>query len=247
MDHLLYTAMSGAKATLDRQATVANNIANISTPGFRADLVMYRSIPVEGEGMATRTSVAESTPGTDFTNGPIVDTGRALDVAITGSGWLTVEAADGSEAYTRSGSFDINADGTLVTKGGQNVLGDGGPINVPPNTSVSIGRDGTVSGVPTQPPRTGVTVLGRLKLVDPDESALKKGPDGLFRMKDGSTADLSETVRVTSGAVEGSNVNAASALVDMISLARQFEMQMKLITNGEDNDKQATQLLTANS
>lgn len=238
--------MSGAKATLDRQATVANNIANISTPGFRADLVMYRSIPVEGEGMATRTSVAESTPGTDFTNGPIIDTGRAMDVAITGSGWLTVEAADGSEAYTRSGSFDINADGTLVTKGGQNVLGDGGPINIPPNTSVSIGRDGTVSGVPTQPPRTNVTVLGRLKLVDPDESSLKKGPDGLFRMKDGSTADLSETVRVTSGAVEGSNVNAASALVDMIGLARQFEMQMKLITSGEDNDKQATQLLSAN-
>jgi flagellar basal-body rod protein FlgF len=246
MDHLLYTAMSGAKATLDRQATVANNIANISTPGFRADLVMYRSIPVEGEGMATRTSVAESTPGTDFTNGPIIDTGRAMDVAITGSGWLTVEAADGSEAYTRSGSFDINADGTLVTKGGQNVLGDGGPIAVPPNTSVSIGRDGTVSGVPTQPPRTGVTVLGRLKLVDPDESSLKKGPDGLFRMKDGSTADQSETVRVVSGAVEGSNVNAASALVDMIGLARQFEMQMKLITSGEDNDKQATQLLSAN-
>jgi flagellar basal-body rod protein FlgF len=238
--------MSGAKATLDRQATVANNIANISTPGFRADLVMYRSIPVEGEGMATRTSVAESTPGTDFTNGPIIDTGRAMDVAITGSGWLSVEAADGSEAYTRSGSFDINADGTLVTKGGQNVLGDGGPINIPPNTSVSIGRDGTVSGVPTQPPRTNVTVLGRLKLVDPDESSLKKGPDGLFRMKDGSTADLSETVRVTSGAVEGSNVNAASALVDMIGLARQFEMQMKLITSGEDNDKQATQLLSAN-
>jgi flagellar basal-body rod protein FlgF len=246
MDHLLYTAMSGAKATLDRQSTVANNIANLSTPGFRADLVMYRSIPVEGEGMATRTSVAESTPGTDFTNGPIVDTGRAMDVAITGSGWFAVEAADGSEAYTRSGSFDINADGTLVTKGGQNVLGDGGPINIPPNTSVSIGRDGTVSGVPTQPPRTSVTVLGRLKLVDPDESSLKKGPDGLFRMKDGSTADLSETVRVTSGAVEGSNVNAASALVDMIGLARQFEMQMKLITSGEDNDKQATQLLSAN-
>jgi flagellar basal-body rod protein FlgF len=245
MDHLLYTAMSGAKATLDRQATVANNIANLSTPGFRADLVMYRSIPVAGEGMATRTSVAESTPGTDFSGGPIIDTGRALDVAITGSGWISVEAADGSEAYTRSGSFDINADGTLVTKGGQNVLGDGGPINIPPNTSVSIGRDGTVSGVPTQPPRTGVTVLGRLKLVDPDESSLKKGADGLFRMKDGSTADLSETVQVTSGAVEGSNVNAASALVDMIGLARQFEMQMKLITSGEDNDKQATQLLTA--
>lgn len=247
MDHLVYTAMSGAKSTLDRQATVANNIANISTPGFRADLVQYRAIPVAGEGLATRTSVAESSPGSDFTNGPIVDTGRALDIAITGSGWISVEAADGSEAYTRAGSFDIDAEGTLVTKSGQPVLGDGGPIAVPPNTSISIGRDGTVSGVPTQPPRTGVTVLGRIKLVDPDESSLKRGADGLFRLKDGGTADLSETVRVTSGAVEGSNVNPAAALVDMIALARQFEMQMKLISTGEENDKQATQLLSVSS
>jgi flagellar basal-body rod protein FlgF len=244
MDRLVYTAMAGAKSMLDRQATVANNLANISTPGYRADITMYRAIPVDGQGMKTRTSVMDSTPGTDFTSGPLIDTGRALDIAITGSGWIAVQAADGSEAYTRAGSFDIDAEGTLVTKGGQNVLGDGGPIAVPPNTSISIGKDGTVSGVPTQPPRTGVTVLGRIKLVDPDESSLKKGSDGLFRLKDGSTADLSETVRVTSGAVEGSNVNPASAMVDMIAVARQFEMQMKLITNGEDNDKQATQLLS---
>ena len=243
MDRLLYTAMSGAKSMLDRQSTVSNNLANLSTPGYRADVSLYRAIPVDGPGMTTRTSVAESTPGTDFTSGPVVDTGRALDVAITGSGWIAVEAADGSEAYTRAGSFDINAEGTLVTKGGQNVLGDGGPIAVPPNTSVSIGKDGTVSGVPTQPPRTGVTVLGRIKLVDPDETSLKKGADGLFRMKDGSTADQSDAVHVTAGAVEGSNVNPASALVDMIALARQFELQMKMISNGEENDKQATQLL----
>jgi flagellar basal-body rod protein FlgF len=246
MDRLLYTAMSGAKSMLDRQSTVANNLANISTPGFRADVSLYRAIPVDGAGMATRTSVAESTPGTDFTSGPRLDTGRALDVAITGNGWIAVEGADGVEAYTRAGSFDINAEGTLVTKGGQNVLGDGGPIAVPPNTSVSIGKDGTVSGVPTQPPRTGVTVLGRIKLVDPDESALKKGPDGLFRMRDGSQADASETVRVTAGSLEGSNVNPASAMVDMIASARQFEMHMKMITSGEDNDKHAAELLSAN-
>ncbi len=123
------------------------------------------------------------------------------------------------------------------------MLGDGGPISIPPNTVVSIGKDGTVSGVPSQPPRTGVTVLGRIKLVDPDDAALTKGPDGLFRLKDGSTASGSDAVAVTSGAVEGSNVNPAAALVDMIALARQFEMQMKLIQAGEDNDKQATQLL----
>ncbi len=245
MDRLVYTAMSGAKSMLDRQSMVANNLANASTPGFRADVALYRAIPVEGPGMASRTSVLQSTPGTDFTSGPLIETGRALDVAITGKGWIAVEAADGGEAYTRAGSFEINAEGTLVTQGGQNVLGDGGPISVPPNTTVAIGRDGTVSGVPTAPPRTAATVLGRIKLVDPDEASLTKGVDGLFRMKDGSTADLSETVRVTAGAVEGSNVNPASAMVDMIAIARQFEMQMKMIQNGEENDKAATQLLNA--
>ncbi len=245
MDRLVYTAMSGAKSMLDRQAIVANNLANVSTAGYRADVSLYRAIPVAGEGMATRTSVLESTPGTDFTSGPLIDTGRALDIAVTGKGWIAVEAADGSEAYTRAGSFEINAEGTLVTHGGQNVLGDGGPISIPPNTSVSIGKDGTVSGVPTAPPRTGVTVLGRIKLVDPEESSLTKGIDGLFRLKDGSTADVSDTVAVTAGAVEGSNVNPAAAMVDMIALARQFELHMKMIQNGQDNDKQATQLLTA--
>lgn len=245
MDRLVYTAMSGAKSMLDRQAMVANNLANVSTAGYRADVALYRAIPVEGPGMATRTSVLESTAGTDFSSGPLINTGRALDIAVTGKGWIAVEGADGSEAYTRAGSFEINAEGTLVTHGGQNVLGDGGPIAVPPNTAVSIGKDGTVSGVPTQPPKTGVTVLGRIKLVDPDEAALAKGADGLFRLRDGSTADQSETVTVTSGAVEGSNVNPASAMVDMIALARQFEMQMKLIQHGEEDDKQATQLLNA--
>lgn len=245
MDRLVYTAMAGAKSMLDRQSMAANNLANMSTAGFRADVSLYRAIPVTGQGMPTRTSVLESTPGTDFSNGPLIETGRALDIAVTGKGWIAVEAADGSEAYTRAGSFEINAEGTLVTQGGQNVLGDGGPIAVPPNTAVSIGKDGTVSGVPTQPPRTGVTVLGRIKLVDPDESSLSKGVDGLFRLKDGSMASISDTVSVTAGAVEGSNVNPTSAMVDMIGLARQFEMQMKLIQHGEDNDKQATQLLNA--
>ena len=245
MDRLIYTAMSGAKSMLDRQSMVANNLANVSTAGYRADVALYRAIPVDGAGLATRTSVLESTPGTDFSSGASIATGRALDVAVTGKGWIAVEAADGSEAYTRAGSFEINAEGTLVTQSGRNVLGDGGPISIPPNTTVAIGKDGTVSGVPTAPPRTGVTVLGRIKLVDPDEASLTKGNDGLFRLRDGSNADVAETVSLTAGAVEGSNVNPASAMVDMIGLARQFELQMKLIQHGEDNDKQATQLLNA--
>ncbi len=245
MDRLVYTAMSGAKSMLDRQAMVANNLANVSTPGFRADVSVYRAIPVEGQGLPTRASVLESTPGTDFTTGPSMETGRALDIAITGRGWLAVETADGSVAYTRAGGFEIGPEGALVTRSGQNVLGDGGPIAIPPNTTISIGRDGTVSGVPTQPPFTSITVLGRIKLVDPEESAMQKGADGLFRLKDGSTADADDKVSVTAGALESSNVNPASAMVDMIGLARGFEMQMKLIQQSQDNDKQATQLLGA--
>ena len=245
MDRLVYTAMSGAKSALDRQAVVANNLANASTVGFRADVNVYRSAPVDGPGLPTRASVLEASPTTDFSSGALIDTGRALDVAITGGGFIAIEGTDGNEAYTRAGSFEIDADGTLVTKGGQKVLGDGGPISIPPNTAVSIARDGTVSGVPTQPPITGVNVLGRIKLVNPDEQSLKKGVDGLFRMKDGSTADADESVALTSGAVEGSNVNPASAMIDMIAMARTFEMQMKLIGNGEDNDKSANKLLAA--
>jgi len=246
MDRLVYTAMAGAKSMLDRQSVVANNIANISTPGFRADISLYRAIPVDGQGLPTRASTLESSPGSDFSNGPLIDTGRALDIAITGRGWMAVEGADGKEAYTRAGSFKVGPGGALLTQGGQNVLGDGGPIALPPDTSISIGRDGTISAIPKQPPLTAVTVVGRIKLVDPEDSALTKGPDGLFRMKDGSTGDASETVSVTAGALEGSNVNAAAAMVDMISLARNYELQMKAIAHGEENDKQATQLLSTN-
>ena len=245
MDRLIYTAMSGAKSALDRQAVVANNLANASTVGFRADISVYRSAPVDGAGLPTRASVIESAPATDFSSGALIDTGRALDVAITGGGFIAIEGNNGVEAYTRAGSFEIDADGTLVTKGGQKVLGDGGPIAIPPNTAVSIARDGTVSGVPTQPPISGVTVLGRIKLVNPDERSLAKGADGLFRLKDGSTADVDEKVALTSGAVEGGNVNPAGAMIDMIAMARAFEMQMKLISGGEDNDKNANRLLAA--
>lgn len=246
MDRLVYTAMSGAKSALDRQGMVSNNLANASTNGFRADVAVYRAIPVQGEGLATRASVLESTPATNFDTGPIIDTGRALDIAITGPGFMAVEGSDGSDAYTRAGSLEIDADGTLVTKSGRKVLGDGGPIAVPPNTTIAIGKDGTVTGIPTAPPLKGVTILGRIKLVNPEEGNVQKGADGLFRLKDGSTANLDEKVAIVAGAVEGSNVNPAGAMIDMISLARQFEMQMKMITNGEDNDKAATQLLNTN-
>src|SRR4051794_30241551 len=177
MDRMIYLSMSGAKATMQRQDTLANNLANVSTPGFRAELQAFRAVPVQGSGASTRVYALESTPGYDDAAGPITSTGRNLDVAVKGNSWLSVQALDGSEAYTRGGALDVTSDGTLVTRSGLPVLGDGGPIQVPPNTEVSIGSDGTVSAKD----RTGrSTSLGKLKLVTP-ETKLDRGEDGLFR------------------------------------------------------------------
>jgi flagellar basal-body rod protein FlgF len=247
MDRLIYTAMTGAKSLLERQATVANNLANMTTSGYRAETSAFRAVPVSGSGLPTREFVLDSITGADFTPGAIQETGRALDVAVQGSGWITVQASDGSEAYTRAGSLRVNAEGTLETHTGLPVLSDSGPISIPPNTTISVGRDGTVSAIPTQPPFNNVSVIGRLKLVNPAESDLSKGLDGLFRVKGGGSADVDDKVALIGGALEGSNVNAAEAMVSMISLARQFEMQMKMLQSADTDAQRATQLLSVNS
>jgi len=244
MDRLIYTALSAARSLVDRQAVVANNLANVNTDGFRADVSMLAAAPVSGAGLATRVAVTDGTPATDFTPGPSIQTGRALDVAIQGQGWLTVQAPDGSEAYTRAGSLAVSSDGTLVTQSGLPVLSDSGPIAIPPDSTISIGSDGTVSAIPTQPPFTNATPLGQLKLVNPGDQNLVKGPDGLFRQKDGSDAAADATVSVVSGVLEGSNVSPAEVMVSMISLARQFEMQMKMLQSAQDNSQHAAELLT---
>jgi flagellar basal-body rod protein FlgF len=239
MDRLIYLAMSGAKATMQRQETLANNLANVSTTGFRAELAAFRAVPVEGSGASTRVYALESTPGYDATPGQVAATGRNLDVAMKGASWLAVQGLDGTEAYTRGGSLDINAEGNLVTTSGLTVLGDGGPIQVPPETQVGIAADGTVSATAANGRSTSI---GKLKLVTP-EAALTRGTDGLFRAADG---DLSADplARVQDGALEGSNVSAVETMVAMIAAARQFEAQMKSLTTAEGNDKVASQLLS---
>ena len=241
MDRMIYLSMSGAKATMQRQDTLANNIANASTPGFRAELQAFRAVPVEGSGASTRVFALETTTGYDATPGAITATGRNLDVAVKGNGWLTVQALDGTEAHTRGGSLEVSNDGTLTTRSGLPLLGDGGPIQVPPNAEINIGADGTVSAKGTNGKSSAI---GKLKLVTP-EVPLKRGDDGLFRGADG---DLSadDTARVQDGALEGSNVSAVESMVSMISAARQFEAQMKMIQTAEANEKSASQLLTAN-
>jgi flagellar basal-body rod protein FlgF len=246
MDRVIYVAMTGAKQTLSQQGTVAHNLANASTTGYRAQTAALRAAEAVGDGLATRSFVVDSTPGSDFTPGPIQHTGRDLDVAIEGPGWIAVQLADGSEAYTRSGSLQLSVNGMLQTRSGLNVMGDGGPIAIPADTAVTVGRDGSVSTVPSGGRPTQMTPVGRIKLVNPPSGELARGDDGLFRLKSGAPAEPDASVRLHGGAVEGSNVNVVDAMVSMIALSRQFDMQLKLLQNADANDKQAAQLLSMN-
>ena len=245
MDRMIYVAMSGAKQMLEQQSVVANNLANASTTGFRSQMSAFRSAEVFGEGAATRAFVVESTPRADFTPGAIQQTGRDLDVAIEGAGWIAVQMPDGSEAYTRNGSLQVSVNGVLQTRAGMSVLGDGGPIAIPADTRLTVAGDGTVSVVPTATNQaTQVAPLGRIKLVNPPEDQLVRGDDGFFRMKNNVPAEVDGKVKLHGGALESSNVNVVEAMVSMISISRQFDMQMKILQNADGNDRQAAQLLS---
>jgi flagellar basal-body rod protein FlgF len=241
---MIYTAMTGAKHILEQQATTAHNLANVTSTGFKAQVDSFRAVPVISQGLATRAFVVDSTVGADFNPGAIQSTNRDLDVAIQGKGWLSVQRADGSEGYTRNGSLKVSENGVLQTATGLTVLGDGGPISVPPDVAVSIGKDGTVSTVANGSKPGPSNILGRLKLVNPAETDLVRAEDGLFVTKNGSPAEVDANVHVVSGALESSNVNVIDAMVTMISLARQFETQMKLMQSAENNANKASQLLS---
>jgi flagellar basal-body rod protein FlgF len=244
MDRMIYVGMGGARHALEQQAAVANNIANVATPGFRAQVNAFRAVPVQGAELPTRAHVVAATTGADFRAGPLTQTGRALDVAIRGDGWLAVQAADGSEAYTRAGSLQLGSNGEVLTQDARPVIGDAGPLVVPPGSEVAVGSDGLVSArAPGAAPSDSAGV-GRLKLVKPRDADLVRGDDGLFRLRPGlPPAQPDATVTVASGAVEGSNVNPAEALVQMISAARQFDMQMKTIQTAENDAQAANRLL----
>ena len=243
MDRMLYIAMSGARENMLAQGINANNLANLSTTGFRADLAAARSMPIYGgNGFPTRAYSMAETPGIDFSQGSMSTTGRDLDVAINGRGFIAVQSADGKEAYTREGDLKLNSAGVLETATGHVVLGQGGPVTIPEASKVEIGRDGTISIV--QPGDTqGATIIDRIKLVNPDEKQLKRNAQGLFVLKNGSPANADNDVSLISGTIETSNVNAAAALVNMIELERQYEMQVKMMKSAEENDAQAAQMM----
>jgi len=243
MDRMLYVAMSGAKETMRAQTVNNHNLANVSTTGFRADLAAFQSRAVDGSGYASRVYATNGTVGFDKNQGSMQSTGRDLDVAINGPGWFVVQDASGKEAFTRAGDFQIDPTGQLVSASGRPIMGDGGPINVPPYTSIFFAGDGSISVVAQGQTPDAAATIGRLKLVNPPDGQVERGDDGLFRMKDGSTASADPNIRVGSGTLETSNVNTAAAMVNMIELARQFEMQVKAIRSAEENGAAAAQLM----
>lgn len=244
MDRMLYLAMSTAKQTMHAQAVNTNNLANATTTGFKADLEQFRSMPVFGEGMPSRVYAMTERPGLNFEQGPINATGRDLDMAIQGKGWIAVQARDGSEAYTRAGDLRLDSTGMLTTGAGLPVMGNnGGPIIVPPAETIEIGGDGTISIRPVGQAASTLAEVDRIKLVNPDLNNLTKGEDGLIRLVDGAVAPADAEVRLISGALEGSNVSTVDAMVKMIELQRQYEMQVKMMSTAKENDRATDSLI----
>jgi flagellar basal-body rod protein FlgF len=243
MDKLLYVAMSGAKETMRAQAANSHNLANASTTGFKADLSAFQSRAVTGPGYASRVYATDQTVGWDRGIGAVQQTGSPLDLAIHGQGFFAVQDASGQEAYTRAGDLHVDPTGQLLTATGLPVLGDNGPISVPPHTSVNVGSDGTISIVPLgQSPQT-VANVGRIKLVNPPVDTVQRSADGLFRTTDGTPAVADAATTVDSGALESSNVDLASCMVNMIELARHYDLQVKALHTAEEDAASSTKLL----
>lgn len=247
MDRAIYTAMGAANAALHRQAVTANNLANVSTNGFRAQLTAHRAVPINGPGEATRVLVTESTPYNDYTMGSVNQTGRSLDVAMPQNGWLAVQLPDGSEAYTRDGNIEVDSEGQLRVKG-YPLMGDGGPLEIPPQAQVTIAPDGSITALGAGDEPTALALIGRLKMVTAQPYLLRHGDDSLFHV-DPTTGQNpvlppDPALRLMPGALESSNVSPIKAMVDMIATARGFDMQMKVISAVDENEKNANQLLS---
>jgi flagellar basal-body rod protein FlgF len=243
MDRMLYISMNAAQQTMLSQAANSNNLANVNTTGFRADFEQFRSQPVFGDGLPSRVYSMSERPQTDYQQGSIQSTGRDLDISIQGEGFMAVQGKDGREGYTRAGDLQITASGQLVTGTGLPVMGEGGPIAIPPSGKIDIGADGTITVRTIGSAANALTVLDRIKLVKPELSNVFKDSDGLMRLKDGSNAPLDSTIKVASGTLESSNVNAVGALVNMIELQRKYEMQVKMMKSADENSAASARLL----
>lgn len=243
MDKSLYLAMSGAKQTMLAQSVHSNNLSNATTTGFKADLAQARSMQVFGEQHPSRVFALTENPATQFSAGSMQSTGRDLDVAVKGDGWIAVQRKDGSEAYSRNGELNISAAGVLVNGAGLPVLGNGGPVVIPPAERVEIGVDGTISIVALGEGPETMAEVDRIKLVNPDAGNLEKGSDGLMQTRDQALPPVDALVRIESGFLEASNVNPVESMTEILSLARKFEIQLKVMQAAESADQASAQLL----
>jgi len=243
MDRMIYVAMTGAREAMRAQSVVAHNIANAGTTGFREVRRSLDSQAIPGPGLDTRINPVPRADSWNPTSGTMMQTGRDLDIAVQGDGWIAVQGADGAEAYTRAGSLRINTAGLLETATGQLVKGSGGPISIPPFNQLYIGNDGQISVVPQGQTPEALAVVDRIKLVDPKPAEMVQAGNGLFRMADGSDAPPDASVSVASGQLESSNVNAAAALVEMIELSRAYDMQVRLMHTADENDAATARLI----
>ena len=243
MDKSLYISMTGARESLDAQQLRANNLANVSTNGFKADYHQFRSMSVFGEHHPTRAYAMGERPGTDLSSGVLMETGRDLDVAIKGEGWLAVQLPDGSEAYTRAGDLQRDVSGMLVTGSGLPVMGDNGPIILPEYETLELGIDGTISIRGLGDDGQTITQVNRLKLVNPDLATLVKGEDGLMRTRDGEQPAVDANVQIVSGMLEGSNVNPVAELTGLITMSRLFELNVRMMKTAQENDEAAARMM----
>lgn len=246
MDRALYVAMNGAKQVQLHQATNTNNLANASTTGFRADFDAINSLPVQGPGFQSRIYSQDERSGIDFSSGTLQQTGRELDIAVSGNGFIEIQAPDGSSAFTRAGDLHTTVAGLLETGAGHPVLGNDGPIALPPFEKLEIAADGTISILPIGQEATTLATIDRIKLVNAKPEDLFKGEDGLLRAVPDASIEADASVTVTSGVLESSNVNTVAELLDMIELTRNFEMHIKMMQSIEENDSATSQLLRLN-
>lgn len=247
MDPILYNAAIGGKGDFNKQAVIANNLANVNTPGFKADIYQAQTMYLDTNGTneANNQSYNVQAPnGIDLTPGDLVMTGRELDAAVSGEGWIALKDSQGRQVYARGGSFQVGTNGLLMTSSGKLVLGDGGPISIPPAKSVEIGSDGTISIIPLEGDSNSLAVLDRIKLVTLDKNNLVKNEEGMLQLKQGAATPVADaSVKLVNGAIEGSNVKAIEQMVEMISVGREYEAQMKVLSTVDDNSQKLAQLL----
>ncbi len=243
MDHLLYIAMNGASNALHAQQTNANNLANVNTVGFKAEMDHFNSQPVYGPGYASRAYASDERSGVDYKQGAVMTTGRDLDVMINSDGYFAVQAPDGSTAYSRRGDLHIDSSGLVLNGANQIMMGEGGPVTLPDFETLVIGRDGTISIRAAGQAANTLVAVDRLMLVNPSKQNIERGEDGLFRTKDGVDATADANVSLTSGALEASNVNTVDAMVNMMEQARFYETQVKLMNVANENDASSARLM----